>query len=559
MCIVSGRRTERVIDVSNSGVHPNNPHCARRRHLWRLAVLAALIAAELALLSESPPHDFIYSCWAAAPASLCQFFSLSIERAIFFLGTLLIFALADRRILQLLLSSRATNWKRLPWLALQFGGFGLILLPWTFAGVGASREVLLAAFTVWTLGGILAGLGAALTLASFRQWREVGATLGPVKLAALAAALAAPELVRASASVIWFIEPLTRATFNLVVATLDFFGVEATARPAQFVIATRSFAVEISWMCSGVEGFALTSLFLLCYFYAFAGDLRFPQAWLLLPLSLGLSWLLNIVRIAALFTIGDRISPTLAVNGFHSHAGWLMFSILAFAIIAVSRNVTWFRRSPGALPSQLPWRDDWLAARIIPFAAFMVAALLLSTFTETPDVWYIVKVAAMAGALALFLPLYKNLTWRLDPLAVAGGVAIAILWLAVSVNTSAGGKPIAATLSAMPATLAAAWVALRLAGTIVLVPMVEELFFRGYILERLDSRGGTLTRLVALAVSTGLFALLHERWLLAAAAGLVFGLIYLRRRQLSDAIAAHATSNALIAAYALATADWSLI
>jgi exosortase E/protease (VPEID-CTERM system) len=141
---------------------------------------------------------------------------------------------------------------------------------------------------------------------------------------------------------------------------------------------------------------------------------------------------------------------------------------------------------------------------------------------------------------------------------MVAGVAIGILWIAVSSGRYAVDGPLEAALTALPAELLAVWILLRIAGTIILVPVVEELFFRGYVLDRLD-RGGTGMRIVALGVSTGLFAALHDRWALAAVAGVVYGLFYLRKRQIADAVAAHATSNAVIALYALATSQWSLI
>jgi uncharacterized protein len=128
----------------------------------------------------------------------------------------------------------------------------------------------------------------------------------------------------------------------------------------------------------------------------------------------------------------------------------------------------------------------------------------------------------------------------------------------VSSRNNVGGEPLTMALAALPSTLLVAWIALRMAGTILLVPMVEELFFRGYLLERLDQDGKAM-QIVALGVSTGLFAVLHERWVLAAIAGLIYGLLYLRRRAVSDAVLAHLASNAVIAAYALITANWSLI
>jgi exosortase E/protease (VPEID-CTERM system) len=110
----------------------------------------------------------------------------------------------------------------------------------------------------------------------------------------------------------------------------------------------------------------------------------------------------------------------------------------------------------------------------------------------------------------------------------------------------------------MPTIILVTWILFRVIGTIALVPIIEELFFRGYILERLD-RGGLTWKLAALGLSTGLFAVLHDRWALAAIAGLAYGLLYLRSRNLTDAIVAHATSNLVISVYAVSTSRWWVI
>jgi membrane protease YdiL (CAAX protease family) len=46
---------------------------------------------------------------------------------------------------------------------------------------------------------------------------------------------------------------------------------------------------------------------------------------------------------------------------------------------------------------------------------------------------------------------------------------------------------------------------------------------------------------------------------MAVVAGVAFSLVYVHRRRLMDAVAAHAVANALIAAVALWLGDWSLI
>jgi len=377
----------------------------------------------------------------------------------------------------------------------------------------------------------------------------------------LAASILSPEITSTDTNSfirdLWRVQPFTQATFQSVVFVLKVFGLEATAKPTEWggILSSNSFSIHIWPACSGVEGFALTILFLGCYFYAFKESLRFPNVWVLLPIGLLLSWALNVLRIAALFSIGMNGHPELAVSGFHTHAGWLAFSILAFALIGLSTSVPWFRRGNTA---PQPLLEDWTAARTLPFAAFMGAALLLSTFTVIPDLWYVVKVLAMSFALAVFLPVYRaHLSWRIDKLAVPAGIVIGLLWIALGLTGSTA-STLNTVLASLPIGVWLGWVLVRLLGTVVLVPVVEELVFRGYLLDRFSHNGGA-TRVIGLLVSTGLFAVMHERWALAGCAGLVYGLLYLRSHRVTDSIVAHSASNAIIGLYALATAQWSLI
>ena len=110
----------------------------------------------------------------------------------------------------------------------------------------------------------------------------------------------------------------------------------------------------------------------------------------------------------------------------------------------------------------------------------------------------------------------------------------------------------------LPLWLFVIWVITRVLGTIVLVPLIEELFFRGYVLKRIDT-GGMAMRLLAIAVSSGLFAALHDRWIAAAIAGVIFGLLYLRKGRLADAIQSHAVANGIIAGWALVSQNWAVI
>jgi membrane protease YdiL (CAAX protease family) len=84
---------------------------------------------------------------------------------------------------------------------------------------------------------------------------------------------------------------------------------------------------------------------------------------------------------------------------------------------------------------------------------------------------------------------------------------------------------------------------------VVTAPIVEELFFRGFLLHRWARRWGTLTGVVA---SSALFAVLHGEWVGHFVFGVAMAALYLRTRRLWVPIAAHALNNAVVALFSLA-------
>jgi len=106
-------------------------------------------------------------------------------------------------------------------------------------------------------------------------------------------------------------------------------------------------------------------------------------------------------------------------------------------------------------------------------------------------------------------------------------------------------------------------VVLRLAGFALVVPVMEELFWRSFVMRWIDRRDFLATdpRLasgVAVAASSALFALEHSAWFAGLAAGLAYGTIYRRTGNLRACVASHAVSNLLLGAWILALREWSL-
>ncbi len=179
----------------------------------------------------------------------------------------------------------------------------------------------------------------------------------------------------------------------------------------------------------------------------------------------------------------------------------------------------------------------------------MLTALIASTLSQTPGLVYPLRVIFVSAAVLAFLPVLAKLDWKRDPLATAAGAVVGIYWIAIPVNAGDGPPPYGNLAGGMLLL----WFVMRGLGTIVLVPLVEELFFRGYLERRLRLYNGHLWIGLAALVTATLFALLHDRWIEAFVASLIFSFIALRRGRVTDAVLAHAIANAIIFGFALAT------
>jgi len=526
-----------------------------------VAVAAILVALEALAISLLYKHSFEFECRATAPAWLCELFSTGVARAMTALAVLVVLLAARPRIRHALRLRTALS---TPWVCAHLAGFAAILAPWAFLADGADLATVAGAFGLWSAGLALAGAGMALALAPGERWLTAAREMGWIGGVALLLALAAPDLAQL-AQLVWYWPKIADLTFSASAALLALTGQPVVANPETVELGIGEFIVLVGRQCSGVEGFALITSFLGLYFLLFRDVLRFPHALILIPIGLLLSWCFNAARIAGLIWIGAHVSPDLAMNGFHSHAGWLLFTLLSLSLAGAVHFGGWFRRRAPAQPVAAeappplkPFFQDPIAAQILPFAVFMASALLASTFTQTPTVVYPLRAMAMAAALAMFWRPLRAMEWRIDWIAPALGFAIGLLWIATAPPPAETDLELVDSLSALPTALLAIWIASRVIGTTVLVPLIEEMFFRGYVMGRLN-RGGLLWTVVAVVVSAGLFAALHERWLAAGLAGVCFGLLTLRSGRLSDAIVAHAAANAVIAAVAAYSGDWHLI
>lgn len=446
-------------------------------------------------------------------------------------------------------------------LAINALGVFLAIAPVFFLRDGAGVPAAVLTFVLWATAAPMILAGALLTLAPLLHWRAALSTHGWGLLICALCGGALPFLALETRS-LWAIDWIVEGTFFLVVESMKTLGYEILYDAPSKTIGAGGFFVMIHDACSGVEGMALVILFVTLYLVLFRRHLRFPRVLLLYPIGILASAAFNVLRIVVLISIGLEGNPELAVGGFHSYAGWLTFTLVALGAIALAERVPQFKRAAHTIDpstalsgSALPplWRDP-VAARILPFAVFMLSALIVSTFSTLPGMYYPVRMIAVAAVLALFWPFYRALPWRVDPLAITAGAFIGIYWVLIPVETAE-----TPPYGALAGGALLVWYVFRGLGTIVFVPILEELFFRDYLESRLRLKPGLIWAVGAALVSASLFAALHDRWAEAFVAGLIFSAVARRRGNITDAILAHAVANAIVFAVAASSGNMALI
>jgi len=102
----------------------------------------------------------------------------------------------------------------------------------------------------------------------------------------------------------------------------------------------------------------------------------------------------------------------------------------------------------------------------------------------------------------------------------------------------------------------------RILGTSIVVPIVEELFWRGWLMRWLIDKNFLKVPLgqyvpSAFWIVAVLFASEHGPfWEVGLAAGIIYNWWIIRTKNLADCILAHAVTNAVLAAYVIKAGQW---
>lgn len=211
-------------------------------------------------------------------------------------------------------------------------------------------------------------------------------------------------------------------------------------------------------------------------------------------------------------------------------------------------------------------------ARVLPFAAFMALLGLRGMLPEGLGVdarWiYSLNLLIVGGLLAWYWREYGELyrqnlpTLREAGFSAAIGLVVFALWIELDAPWMQLAAP-TATFFPVDSQGALIWplVLVRWLGAALLVPVMEELFWRSWLMRWLESPqfeavAPQRVGLKAIALSTFVFMLAHTLWLAAIVAGVAYALLYIRTGKLWCAVLAHAVTNGALGIWVVQTRQW---
>ena len=199
---------------------------------------------------------------------------------------------------------------------------------------------------------------------------------------------------------------------------------------------------------------------------------------------------------------------------------------------------------------------------IAPFLLFALLTVAGSWMELGPEVIYPLKTALVGACLLIFMPRWKHeIRFTLDLPAILAGIAVFAVWVGLESIAPQLGE----TTSFNPHELSPDWTtglsSIRLLGAVLVVPVMEELFWRSFALrflidtsfKRIPLGAFTWFSFILVAIA---FGLEHNRWIPGIIAGLVYAALLLRTKNLFSPIQSHAVTNLLLGIYVLHTGHW---
>jgi uncharacterized protein len=210
-------------------------------------------------------------------------------------------------------------------------------------------------------------------------------------------------------------------------------------------------------------------------------------------------------------------------------------------------------------------------ARAVPFIAplllFMIFLSVQGYFPDQHYVLYSIITVIVAAVIAWCWPSYPSLKPSAPWVSIVVGIVAVVLWVGLDRFLVHYDQPLIGRNPFQLYSPALAWLlfGFRVAGIAICVPILEELFWRGFLMRWLIKEDFLSVPLgtyqpVSFWVTTACFAAVHgAEWPLAVIVGILYGAWFVRTKSLGNIMLAHGTTNLLLALYCLFIGDWHFL
>jgi CAAX prenyl protease-like protein len=221
-----------------------------------------------------------------------------------------------------------------------------------------------------------------------------------------------------------------------------------------------------------------------------------------------------------------------------------------------------------------------VATRIIPFALylacngledmirFMVDKGLVHIPIKNLLYLYPIKALITASLIFIFMPNYQELRicdlkrQKQTVISIITGLVVFLFWINMNWSFGTFGKPQGFNPYLMTGIFTQSLLIItRICGAVLIVPVMEELFWRSFILryiinEDIDQVPVATFSWLSFIITTILFGMEHNLFLAGMMAGAIYNLLLYYTKSISQCVLAHAVTNLALGFFILQTQKW---
>lgn len=209
-------------------------------------------------------------------------------------------------------------------------------------------------------------------------------------------------------------------------------------------------------------------------------------------------------------------------------------------------------------------KNAWIGY-VVPMALFMALTLVEGSIGGVYVWLYIVKVILVTASLVVFRGPLRD--YRFDVRVLLPAIVVGLLvfaeWILIDPHTPhlSMGKRVAFDPTTLPEPQHLLFLIFRLFGLTITVPIMEELFWRSFLIryittEKFLSIPPYAFSWGAFAAVAGAFAVAHPEWLAALICAFAYGLLLRQTKSLFACAIAHGVTNLTLGIYVLSTHQW---